>query len=264
MAFKTKTISLLLSIKNVERANAFLKSVVDTAFCLEKIEVVASVLDGQAIISPHPKLLLRKVVGEVNSQCLHAAHGEIIILVSEDILIRSKDWDLHLREADQLFSDGVYLLHVKDGLKNEKFPTFPILSKRFCDLVQDPFPSEFSGAGTSAHLYDLFLRLQDLGHERIIYLPDIFFESLYCKQMGVNKTFYHLWRYRESQVARINSFLNGEELTKLTKDSFTRNTFSQIFACAKSSKQSLSYRMGYLANHIARELLSRFKTWINR
>ncbi len=289
----TKKISLLLPTrKRVERANAFLKSVVDTAACLEKIEVVAAVDDddqeSQALVSPHAKLLLRKAIGprarmgELNTRCLREAKGDIIMLVNDDILIRSKDWDTHLRDADQLFSDGIYLFHVKDGFKNEKFPIFPILSKRFCDLIQDPYPAEFGGDGNDTHLYDIFLRLQDLGHERIIYLPDVFFEHMHYKlgkaendavyqsrcHLDGNKTFYNLWRYRESQVARIAAFINGDELTKISKESPNLNSFSQIFSCSLSSKQSLSYRMSYLAYHTAREIylslgLNRIKTWIN-
>lgn len=289
----TKKISLLLPTRNrTNRATAFLNSVVDTASCLEKIEVVCAIdeddKESQALVSPHPKLLLHKVIGpkarmgELNTRCLRASSGEIIMLVNDDILIRSKNWDTHLIDADHLFSDGVYLFHVKDGFKNEKFPIFPILSKRFCDLIQDPYPAEFNGDGNDSHLYDIFLRLQDLGHERIIYLPQIFFEHMHYKlgkakndatyqsrsHLDSNKTFYNLWRYRENQVARIAAFLNGEELKPLTKESPDLNSFSQIFACSFSSKQSLAYRMSYFAYHTAREIylslgLNKVRTWMN-
>lgn len=117
-------------------------------------------------------------MGALNSDCLRAATGDVIILGNDDLIIRSPSWDTAILQASRLYPDGIYLIHVRDGFVNHRHICFPILSKRLCSLMGDPFPSIYQGDHIDTHIEDLFSRLSDLGHHRVLYLDTVFFEHM--------------------------------------------------------------------------------------
>ncbi len=278
---KMPKISLLLPTRHrIHRALAFLKSIVATANQLSNIEVLLAIDDddqeSQLLTSPHPDLLIHKIIGpkttmgQLNTRLLHHARGDILMLVNDDILVRTPNWDVHFIHSSQTFSDQIYLMHTKDGFKDRSFPIFPILSKRCCKLMQDPYPNEFYGDGIDLHLFDIFVRLKNLGHQRIIYLEHVFFEHMHfvlgkakndeiyrsrCHLSG-NQTFYALWEFRE-QIAyvlfqKIEGYKEEKILTK--KPLKNQNRFFLLFICFLKSKQTFIYRIKYLSYHLAREI----------
>ena len=294
------SISLLLPTrKRLTRAQAFLQSIVDTADDLSRIEVIAAIdaddLESQALSSPHPKLTLVKTIGPRNTmgalmtRCLKHTSNNLIAAVNDDIIIRSPHWDTLLLKATQAFPDEIYLLHTRDGFKDEKFPIFPILSRKTAlKLIGDPFPEVFIGDGIDAHVFDIFLRLKDLGFDRILYTPDVFFEHLHYglgkgkwdetyharSAKAGNKIYHSLWRYRERLARRLALAIDSENsVTSLPLQHDTPPSMQPslwlILQTFLYTKQSWRYRLSQTQYHFAREIyillgLHYVKRWVKQ
>lgn len=183
-------ISLLLPTRGrpifVER---FFRSISETALQLERIEVILYVdeddtssyyLDSEdvsvvRIIGPEMSM------GGYNSACLARARGDIIILVNDDMVIQTSGWDRKIVEVDAEFVDKIYLAYSNDLHKGHNQCTFPILSRRTCELLVEPYPIAYQGAFIDIHLLDIFKRLQHAGFDRIRYLDDVIFEHLHYR-----------------------------------------------------------------------------------
>lgn len=120
-------------------------------------------------------------MGGYNSACLAQAQGDVIVLANDDMVIRTAEWDHRIRSMHAEFPDQIYLGYANDLFKKSKFCTFPILSRRTCDLLIDPFPEAYHRAFIDVHLFDIFKRLQHAGCDRIRYCDDLIFEHLHYR-----------------------------------------------------------------------------------
>jgi hypothetical protein len=107
--------------------------------------------------------------------------GQIVILVNDDMVIRTHGWDDVVRAMDSRFPDKIYLAYGNDLFKGKKLCSFPILSRRTCEILQEPFPEAYRGAFIDYHLLDIFKRLERGGHRRICYLEHLIFEHLHYR-----------------------------------------------------------------------------------
>jgi hypothetical protein len=123
----------------------------------------------------------RMSMGAYNSACLAKADGDILILINDDMVIRSAGWDEMVSEFDNRFPDKIYLGYGNDLFKGRGLCAFPILSRRCCSTLADPFPSAYQGAFIDYHLLDIFKRLQKIGHDRIFYLENLIFEHMHFR-----------------------------------------------------------------------------------
>ena len=183
-------ISLLLPTRGrpmlVER---FLRSISETTSQLERIEVILYVdeddfsshyLDSEdvnvvRIIGPGMSM------GAYNSAFLARARGKIIILANDDMVIQTPGWDSKVVEMDAEFTDKIYLAYSNDLNKGRSLCTFPILSRRTCELLVEPYPIAYQGAFIDVHLFDIFKRVQHAGFDRVRYLEDVIFEHLHYR-----------------------------------------------------------------------------------
>lgn len=164
-------------------------SIVATTSSLDKIEVILYVddddLDSHDLDSTDFRVL-RMIgpamsMGGYNSACLEKARGDVIILANDDMVIRTRDWDDRVRAMHAEFKDQIYLGYANDLFKKNKFCTFPILSRRTCDLLVYPYPEIYRRAFIDVHLFDVFKRLQHAGADRIRYLENVVFEHLHYR-----------------------------------------------------------------------------------
>ena len=230
----TSQISLLLPTRGrpalVER---FILSVVETVSQLAQVEIILYIdeddvgshhLDSKAvrvtrIIGPSMSM------GSYNSACYNAAQSDIIILVNDDMVIRSPGWDERIIALDANIPDKIYLAYSNDLFKKGNLCTFPILSRRTCELLLEPYPKEYQGAFIDYHLFDIFKRLQYAGFDRIYYLDDVVFEHLHYRtgkapfdetyqrrgRFADDPTFLALINSRKKAAARLLPVLRGEE-----------------------------------------------------
>lgn len=235
----TTLISLLLPTRGrPELARRFMESVltqsnrpgsVEIILCIDEDDTGSHDLDcpGLAvsrIIGP------RNTMGTLNTACLKASRGEIVVLVNDDMVIRTKGWDDIIRTLDESIEDKVYLAYGNDLFKGRKLCAFPILSRRTCELLVDPFPAIYKGAFIDYHLLDIFRRLQHAGYDRIRYLENVVFEHLHYRsgksgmdatylernRFGDDGAFLSLCTYRAAAGRRLIDAIRGVEGQSLT------------------------------------------------
>lgn len=226
------TISLLLPSRGrpklVERLFA---SIIKTTTNLADIEVVLNLdsddpgshyLDSQdfqitKIIKNQPSM------GAYNVACLAKSQGRIIILINDDLIFKTYGWDEKVIAMDARFSDKIYLAYANDLFKTA-WCSFPILSRRICQELVNPYPIEYKGAFIDTHLYDVFKRLDKKGHNRICYLDDVVFEHLHYRsgkapiddtykkrgRFDDDAAFVQLAAIRQVSAERLSAILNCE------------------------------------------------------
>ncbi|WP_137938173.1 glycosyltransferase family A protein [Chitinivorax sp. B] len=183
-------ISLLLPTRGrSELVIRLFKSIINTVNSLNNIEIILYVDDDDhnshhlhsdvihviKIIGPS------KSMGDYNRICFERSRGHIILLANDDMMMRTPGWDARLIELDNRFPDKVYLGYGDDLLKRKGLCTFPILSRRTCELLVEPYPSAYQGAFIDVHLFDIFKRLQHAGLDRTCYLNDVIFEHMHFR-----------------------------------------------------------------------------------
>ncbi len=167
----------------------FFRSIRETTLRLDSVEVVlyadeddigSHQLDSAdfRVVSIVGKALS---MGGYNSTCLQQARGDIVILANDDMVIRTRGWDDRVRAIDAEFEDRIYLAYANDLFKRRRFCTFPIMSRRTCQLLRDPYPAAYRRAFIDVHLFDIFKRLQHAGHDRVRYSGELVFEHLHYR-----------------------------------------------------------------------------------
>lgn len=183
-------ISLLLPTRGRPAlVNRLFASIAGTSSHLEQVEVVLYVdeddtsshdlgsTDFRVVRIVGPALTM----GGYNSACLQRARGDVLILANDDMVIRTPGWDDRIRAMNAEFEDQIYLGYANDLFKKSRFCTFPILSRRTCELLADPYPTAYRRAFIDVHLFDIFKRLQHAGFDRIRYYDDLVFEHLHYR-----------------------------------------------------------------------------------
>lgn len=178
-------ISLLLPTrKRPKLVDRLFHSIATCTYRCDKIEVIVYVDDddvaSHAVNSTYFSVKVIKgpcrTMGGYNTCCYEASSGDIIILVNDDMEIRTPGWDDRVRQMHAEFEDEIYLGYANDLFKKSKFCTFPIMSRRTCELLGQPYPIEYNRFFIDVHLFDIFKRLQCAGVGRIRYHADIIFE----------------------------------------------------------------------------------------
>lgn len=184
------SISLLLPTRGrpalVER---LFRSIADTTAHLERVEVILYVDEddpGSHHLDSENVRVVRIIgpvmsMGAYNSACLKRARGDIVILANDDMVIRTPSWDDRIAEMDADFADGIYLAYGNDLFEKRGLCIFPMLSRRTCELLVEPYPAAYQGAFIDVHLFDIFKRLQHAGFDRIRYLDNVIFEHLHYR-----------------------------------------------------------------------------------
>ena len=163
----------------------FLDSVASTASDLSRIEIIL-VVDEDAVppvvgIDPRLPLVVvpgppGRTMGSLNADGYAASHGDFVMLLNDDVVVRTPGWDAQLLAAARHFADGVVLVHVNDTLMRHHLCTFPLVSRSLCELMGGICPREYLRYCIDDHVEDVFNLLAFLGERRTIYLPEVVFE----------------------------------------------------------------------------------------
>ncbi len=183
-------VSLLLPTRGrPEQAKRLFESIAKTVSRPDRVEVVLYVDDDdvQSHALDSDDIAVKRIIGpsqsmgRYNGACLEASAGRIIALANDDMIIRTPGWDERLEAVDAEFPDGIYLAYGNDLNKKRGLSTFPILSRRTCDLLVEPYPAEYRGAFIDVHIFDIFQRLHHAGYDRTRYLEDVVFEHMHFR-----------------------------------------------------------------------------------
>lgn len=233
---KIPRISILLPTrKRPDMLLRMLSSLFDTAKHPEMLEVVVYIDDDDTstlelgFSSWNVKRIVgpRQSMGKLNAACYAQSTGEVIILCNDDIIVRTKGWDMLIHRQIVRFPDEVYLLYPNDLYKGRRLAVFPILSRVTCDTIGDPFPADYRGAFIDVHVLDIFKQLQGRGHKRVVFLEDVVFEHMHYKlgksvfdstyrernRFGDDRTFMLLINVRSWAAERLNALIEGVEST---------------------------------------------------
>ncbi len=119
-----------------------LGSILETASHPALLEVILYVDDDdQSMPIEFPGLKIikligpRKSMGEMTQACYERSTGRLIILVNDDLVFRTKGWDLLVKGEADRYLDDILLLYPNDCYYGKKLSTFPILTRRCCDLL---------------------------------------------------------------------------------------------------------------------------------
>lgn len=199
-----------------------------------------------------PALNIVKIIGKklsmggYNTACLKKAAGEIIVLLNDDVVVQTNNWDAKIRKFHRKYPDGIYLAYGNDLYKGKRISTFPILSKRFCEIMIQPFLEEYLGACIDLHTFDVFKRLEKMRHRRIFYMHNLIFEHMHYRtgkakldatyqrrsRFRDDEFFFKLSGFREEQANRLCCAIEGREFNNLTKTYTTyknKNIFQAVF-----------------------------------
>jgi glycosyltransferase involved in cell wall biosynthesis len=164
---------------------SFLDSVAATADHPEAVEVVL-VIDGddtESLTISSNRLPIRHVIvspgltmGALNIAGCHASIGRYLMLLNDDVLVRTPGWDTSFVTCFQQFPDEILLIHVNDRLFETAQCTFPVVSRAYCQLIGGICPPVYARYRIDDHIEDIFNLLAVLGARRSVYLRDIIFE----------------------------------------------------------------------------------------
>ncbi len=193
-------------------------------------------------------------MGAYNFACLSKAQGDIIILINDDLIFKTHGWNEKIIAMDVKFQDKIYLAYANDLFKNA-WCSFPILSRRTCEELVNPYPFEYKGAFIDTHLYDVFKRLDMKGHKRICYLEDVVFEHLHYRsgkaplddtykkrgRFDDDAAFVQLSVIRQLSADRLAAIINGEvKLPNIDVDNKVKYNPKGLFdAVTRLTKQFL-------------------------
>ncbi|MEJ8799011.1 glycosyltransferase family A protein [Trinickia caryophylli] len=184
------SISLLLPTRGRPAlARRLFRSIAETVSRPDRVEVIVYVDDDDIEshdldsddIAVHRIIGPARSMGSYNSACLDRASGGIVVLANDDMIVRTPRWDERLLTVNDEFPDGIYLAYGNDLNKKRGLSTFPVLSRRTCELLVDPYPAQYRGAFIDVHIFDIFQRLSHAGFDRTRYLEDVVFEHMHFR-----------------------------------------------------------------------------------
>lgn len=183
-------ISLILPTrKRTGQLRRALESLVRTAENPERIEVVLYIdrddYESQQFEFPAVRIVrvvgARTSMGRMTQACYDRTSGRTIMLANDDMEFRTPGWDRLIRDAINVYEDGVALVWGND--LETGAPAHPFLSRQLCELMGGICPESYDRILIDTHLYDVFRKLQYAGVERFCYLPDVIIEHL-CPSAG--------------------------------------------------------------------------------
>lgn len=161
-----------------------LDSVAATAAHPERVEVVLVVDEDDPLSRvAHPRLNVRHAVGPpnrtmgaLNNAGFATSSGRYVMLLNDDVVVRTSGWDATALACFQRFPDPFVLLHVNDTLMRDHLCTFPLTSRAFYEACGGVCPDEYQRYRIDDHIEDVFNLLAVAGERRVVYLPDVIFE----------------------------------------------------------------------------------------
>lgn len=134
------TISILLPTRGrVQRLDRALKSIRSQAHDPSKIEIIFRCdhddEETQRYLREHKEFFLvgprekgYASLPKFMNQCASASTGDIIMMLNDDIIVETQNWDLRLLDFANKFQDGIFDIGIGTGLNDNLFP-FSIISR---------------------------------------------------------------------------------------------------------------------------------------
>jgi len=167
-----------------EQLRCFIESLEATTLEPAGIEIVivtdhddetAEQLPKTTLHLKHQRVPPKLTMGALNRAGYEVAVGDWIFLLNDDVAARTRGWDRRIQGTTRILADGIGLIHVNDGIFGEHLCTFPLVSRKFCDIVGGICRAEYNRYRIDDDIHDIFKLLNDRGYNRVLYLEDILF-----------------------------------------------------------------------------------------
>jgi len=177
----SRRISLLLPTRNRPfLLKRLFRSIIDHTYDINNLEIILCLDNDDAesrSIEDYRLNIVKTIgppgtMGEYNTRCLQASSGDLIMLMNDDLTMCTIGWDQLIINFANRISDGIFLAY-PDDMEKANLSTFPILSRKTCEILKIPYPKEYEDTFIDDHIFDIFIRLKRLGHNRIFYLDNI-------------------------------------------------------------------------------------------
>ncbi len=180
-----------------ELINRLFKSILETTANLDSLELLLGIDDDDLISQQieEKSLNIKKVIlpkgcsrGELYQRCVEASDGKYLMFINDDIIIRTENWDIKFKKILVQYPDDIVLLQINDKLAGEMGCGFPLFTTKLLDKIglDNILDKSYVYFGIDNHIFDIFIILLYLGHERLIYFTDIIFEHVhYTKVLGI-------------------------------------------------------------------------------
>ena len=231
-------ISLLLPTRGrIHLLRRLFQSIIDHTDDLNNIELVMCMDDDdpQSHGIDNPRLNIVKLIGarstmgDYNTKCLNHSSGDIIILMNDDLTIDTPEWDRIISDFALTIPDGIFMAYPNDTQTGHTMCTFPIMSRKTCEILSKPYPKEYDALYIDVHIFDIFTRLKHLGKNRMFYLDNVVFEHnhfingevrsdanyFHKKRFTDAMTFISLRHLRQVSAQRLLAAIEDKPLPKL-------------------------------------------------
>jgi glycosyltransferase involved in cell wall biosynthesis len=248
-------LSLLLPTRDrVQLLKRLFQSIVDTTYDLKNVEIIMCLDDDdtQSHRIEDPRLNIVKLIGpkstmgDYNTKCLNQCSGDIIILMNDDLTIETPGWDRIISDFALTIPDGIFMAYPNDTESGRHMCTFPIMSRKTCDILMRPYPSEFESLYIDIHIFDIFTRLKYLGQNRMFYFEKVTFVHNHFMNGKVRhdasyshknrftdgNTFISLRYIRQLSALRLLSAIEGRPLLNLPDKAILEKAPKNLFRAA--------------------------------
>ena len=116
------------------------------------------------------------IMGELNMSGYRAATGQYVMLLNDDVVLRTPGWDERVLAVFRSFPDGMVLVHVNDLVFRDTLCIFPFVTREFCVLAGGICPEGYLRYRIDDHIQGIFELLGALGRHRRTFLADVVFE----------------------------------------------------------------------------------------
>jgi hypothetical protein len=199
----------------------------------------------------------RSSMGDYNTRCLSRSTGDIIILLNDDLTIDTPGWDRIITNFILTIPDGIIMAYPNDTEGRGKICTFPIMTRKTCEILSNPYPKEYDALFIDQHILDIFFRLRHLGKNRMFYLDNVIFEHNHFIDGGVrtdasyshkkrfsdSTAFLSLRHLRQVSAQLLLSAIEGHSLPKPPSQLILEKLPSNLF------QAFLIYFSGFLLDH---------------
>lgn len=115
-------------------------------------------------------------MGELYMAAYRVARGRHLMLMNDDVVIRTHGWDEQVLDVFRSYPDGIVLVHVNENIFHEKLCIFPCLTRVFCELSNGICRTDYRRYRIDDHIHNVFDLLSILGVRRRVFLPNVIFE----------------------------------------------------------------------------------------
>ena len=168
------------------RLKKYIDSIIKTAKVPECIEINCYIDDNDTMLSryrevkyPNTNLFIESQtsVSKAWNFLSKKAMGNIFIMGNDDIVFRTLKWDRMLKDEIAKYKDQIYCIWFNDLINSEHHCAFPIISRKWVDVVGYYLPECFEFSHNDTWLYDIAKRI-----DRCCYMEDVIAEHEHVGQ----------------------------------------------------------------------------------